>query len=525
MKQLCLVNCLMMAFLWNCANPVAPTGGPEDLQPPKLVQIDPENESTDFGTRQIEIRFDEYIKLVDQGSITLSPPADQELEFKVRGKRLMVTLPDSLSPQTTYSIDFGLSIQDLNRGNILKNFVYAFSTGPELDSLRFRGEVVDAFSGGNVADILVMMYLPGEADSAIFQARPRYLARTNDDGQFIFQYLKEGDYHLVALRDANLNLKRDVGEAIAFSGAFARVDSSAFQQKRLRLFEEFEPLRIAGATFDGSGKITVALSRPSSSSKVGFSSNLVCVTNTITQDTITGWSAIATDSGLVHLFEASELMDSTEVTARSEKEFEASILPGLQDLILATTAPCSRWPDSLKVASDSLGALGSRAVEGDSCSTRFLIAGDWHTGVEYEIQIPGGAFVSIYQDSIAEQTFEFTKRPGVEMGQAVITLDLTDSLSQYILQILRSGKSSSVVKSYNASAGSSHTFTQDLPLGNYKLRLIKDENGNGIWDPGSFEERVQPESVLNYSQRLEIKPGWLQEIELGAAKTKLTDEQ
>ena len=55
---------LLTAFLaQRCANAVAPTGGPKDTTPPVVVAAVPENQSTHFIGKKIEITFDEYITL------------------------------------------------------------------------------------------------------------------------------------------------------------------------------------------------------------------------------------------------------------------------------------------------------------------------------------------------------------------------------------------------------------------------------------------------------------------------------
>jgi hypothetical protein len=45
--------------------------------------------------------------------------------------------------------------------------------------------------------------------------------------------------------------------------------------------------------------------------------------------------------------------------------------------------------------------------------------------------------------------------------------------------------------------------------GEYDLRILYDDNKNGIWDPGSFfENRHQPEKVLPISRKINVKAKW-----------------
>ena len=43
-------------------------------------------------------------------------------EYKVRQKKLVIDFRDSLQKNTTYVINFGKAIADVNEGNVLKNF-------------------------------------------------------------------------------------------------------------------------------------------------------------------------------------------------------------------------------------------------------------------------------------------------------------------------------------------------------------------------------------------------------------------
>ena len=51
--------------------------------------------------------------------------------------------------------------------------------------------------------------------------------------------------------------------------------------------------------------------------------------------------------------------------------------------------------------------------------------------------------------------------------------------------------------------------------GDYELRILLDQNKNGIWDPGEFfGKHRQPEKVLTISRRLEVKANWDNEVDI-----------
>ena len=65
----------------------------------------------------------------------VSPPQVQQPIIKTSGKKISVTIEDSLKANTTYTIDFNDAIVDNNEGNPLGDFAFAFSTGEVIDTL------------------------------------------------------------------------------------------------------------------------------------------------------------------------------------------------------------------------------------------------------------------------------------------------------------------------------------------------------------------------------------------------------
>jgi hypothetical protein len=119
----------------------SPTGGPKDTIQPVIIKELPKNLSRNFNVKKIQIEFDEFIKLTNEFSeISISPSMDLAPTYKARKEKLEINFEEELLENTTYTINFGKAIQDVNEGNILKNYTYVFSTGNELDSLSISGD-------------------------------------------------------------------------------------------------------------------------------------------------------------------------------------------------------------------------------------------------------------------------------------------------------------------------------------------------------------------------------------------------
>ena len=141
---------LIVVSIIKCAKKSMPTGGFKDTLPPLMINASPKMNTVFFDKEKITITFDEFIILKDLNKqLIISPPLEpDQYNVKPQGtvsKKIQIQLLDSLVEGTTYTFNFGESIEDNNEGNPLPFFRYAFSTGPIIDSLEIRGEITDAF--------------------------------------------------------------------------------------------------------------------------------------------------------------------------------------------------------------------------------------------------------------------------------------------------------------------------------------------------------------------------------------------
>jgi hypothetical protein len=78
--------------------------------------------------------------------LIISPPLKYQPEItpSTASKTITLKIKDTLAPNTTYSFNFGESIQDNNEGNPLRQFQFLCSTGSYIDSLSIKGTIADA---------------------------------------------------------------------------------------------------------------------------------------------------------------------------------------------------------------------------------------------------------------------------------------------------------------------------------------------------------------------------------------------
>ena len=185
--QIICIGCLIQLAV-GCANIVPPAGGPRDTLAPYLIAAKPKDSTTNIQPKEILIGFNEYITSSDiQTNLIISPTIKNTPLVDVRLNALRIRINDSLLANTTYSLQFGNAIKDVNEGNIIKNFTYVFSTGDKIDTGRLVGYVKLAETG-LVDSTLIVVLQPAENDTAIFKNKPEYYTRVNGKGQFEFKF-------------------------------------------------------------------------------------------------------------------------------------------------------------------------------------------------------------------------------------------------------------------------------------------------------------------------------------------------
>lgn len=210
-----LVSSLLIAA--SCASIGNPSGGPRDEDPPIFVRANPAPGSVNVNRQRIDIDFNEIVNVKDAFTkVVVSPPSKQAPRVSSSGRRVSVQFQDSLLENTTYTIDFGNSIEDNNEANKLPSFAYTFSTGPELDTLQISGIVLDAQNLEPQQGMLVGVY-SNLSDTAFSTLPFERMAKTDDRGRFSILGLKPGEYRIFALNDLDNDYHRaNPEEAMAF---------------------------------------------------------------------------------------------------------------------------------------------------------------------------------------------------------------------------------------------------------------------------------------------------------------------
>ena len=100
-------------------------------------------------------------------------------------------------------------------------------------------------------------------------------------------------------------------------------------------------------------------------------------------------------------------------------------------------------------------------------------------------------------------TINFSTKKESDYGAILLRFTKLDPTLHPVIQFL---KSDEIVRSIPVT---SKVWSDKLfDPGEYELRILYDTNNNGIWDPGNYSKKIQPEKAITLDKKLTIKPNW-----------------
>lgn len=196
-KKIILFGALIL--LARCANQLPPGGGEVDKIPPRILEVYPPNETTNYDENYFELEFSEYIdKRSVQDAIFISPSIEGSLELNWSGKSVEVTFPEKLKENTTYVVTIGTDVVDYNNKNrMAQSYIFTFSTGNEIDKRVVTGNIYTEKPSG----VLIFAYKLISDTANILNSKPDFISQAGNDGSFKLMGLAEGKYRIFAVKD------------------------------------------------------------------------------------------------------------------------------------------------------------------------------------------------------------------------------------------------------------------------------------------------------------------------------------
>jgi len=525
--------------IFGCANRQLPQGGPRDRTPPKLLKATPANMTRNFNAKQIRLDFDEFFKLTNPSTeINMSPTPAKLPEYKIRDKSIIIDLKDTLEKNTTYVINFGKAIADVNEGNVLKNFTYVFSTGTHIDSLTLSGTVTNIVTQQKEKDATVML-LTLKQDTALFgKKRPTIYTTTDSSGNFTLNNLHSGDYRIYALLQKSptkiFNADKDL---IAFKKDTLHLTRD-MAGINLKLFkQEPEKFRLVDNKFDLDGKLFFTFNKKlkNPSLQIVYPAALdkdKIVDISKTRDTaILYMRNMDFDSIRVAILDNNIPIDSVSHRKGRKETFsrtlgfgynignDAKLKPG-SSIQIRTNFPIDSFDPTLISLKEDSTDITNFTLEKDSLTGKtFTLKYRWKQAANYILTIEAGAFVDIYGDKNKRAIKKFQLDKVENYSQLTLKVTIPDTGKSYIVQLLNDQKI--VIRSTVIRANTSIEY-RNFITGKYRVSVVYDDNENGKWDSGNVKRKEQPENIWVDDEVITLRPNWDQETPISIPKEPST---
>ena len=188
-----------------------------------------------------------------------------------------------------------------------------------------------------------------------------------------------------------------------------------------------------------------------------------------------------------------------------------TLKPGQQ--ILFTSPTPFREPDTTRIEfyllADSVRhRLNYSLIKDSSNSCRYFLKADLKEDKKYLFIADSASFGNIYKENADSAGYSFTVKKADSYSK--LTLTIKNCNTNCIIQLLNNQEK--LVSEAKAKGDGKIQFPL-LDAGDYRLRVIYDLNGDGKWTTGDFSKGRQPEPVSYYPREINLKTGWILDID------------
>lgn len=532
-RQYILLLFLAILLYSACASLQTPQGGPRDKEAPKILIEIPKNLTRSFKGNKISITFDEFFKLSNEYTeISISPSSEIPPTFITKQKTLQITFKDSLEKNTTYTINFGKAIQDINESNVLKNYSYVFSTGPTLDSLQIKGTVINSFDNKPVIDATVFIFR-FDRDSLFGKKKPSLFTNTDSSGNFSLKNLRKEKYTLYALKEKSPDrIFNSSDEEIAFLKDPINLNKDTIGVI-LKLFKEVpEKFRIVDRKIEPDGKISIFFNKPLKDPSLSFI-DAPEIKNPIIEftskgDTASAWlREIKFDSLKVAILDNKKPLD-TLTFRRSQKDlYPKNILfgnnlsagkigPG-KPLTLTFNSPIQNIDiANVVLLEDSVSKNNFTITKIKNSERNYQVNYPWKTRKRYTLKFKEEAIKDIYDTKNKELKLDFELDEIENYGNLSLNITKLDSTKNYILQLMTDKKI--LYKEFAIVQKNTTVTIANIPTNKFLVKVIEDLNKNNEFDTGNVKLKIQPEKSWFWDKEIVTRANWDREEKIEIPK-------
>jgi uncharacterized protein (DUF2141 family) len=502
----------------NCASVQTPSGGPSDKTPPQMKKSIPEPNTINFKGKEVILEFDEDVNADKlKSALVITPYKEDDFKVKAKKKTVKIIFQKEFKPNTTYTLNFREAIQDLTEKNSAKDLTLSFSTGSYIDSISFSGTVNDLMTNLPLENITVALYAPDDT-SSLKSGKPIYFSKTDKSGAFNFKNLKNNIYNLYAFQDKNSNLHYDENEKIGFKKDFDLKSSKTNIIIPITNIDT-KPPQISFIR-PGNEKTDIKFNEGIILNKINFIDTNRTILYTITEDakTISVFNNQNTFDSIPLTLNVS---DSSGNTAEIKKNIifekksstkdpftiksdpaDFKLDPGLNKIQLIFNKPIKVFNNNITIkANESLLQIADSNFSWNENKTRLSINKKIKSADSIVIETYKNTFISISGDSLNKQKLVFLIKKEEDYGilKGYIDTKQPDYILELVDQKFKILKSVKNIKAFKFNY---------LNPGTYYLRVIIDENKNGKWDNGNLQLNKEPEKIIYYKEKIQLRANW-----------------
>ena len=503
--------------VYSCAQVGVPSGGVEDKEAPRALQISPELGGIGYALKKgdmISVEFDEYVNVRQlSAQLLVSPPLTKSMEWVVKGKWVYFILQEDLDEDRTYIFQFGDAIVDVNEGNPASGFVHAFATGDQLDTLSLSGRVEDVFTDEKQKGKRVFVYDAGTPlDTIVVGALPLFVTTTDDAGEFTVDYMPKGEYRVIAVDDVDRNYIWTAGEALAINSEMVEVvgNDTLQESMQMQMTLNTDVKYFADTYKDPLGLLKMELSGEVDADKEIEAEGL----------------EVYSEGEILWVWAMPEELEKSTVIWKSADTLKLSE-ESVEELINLDVVGA---PEGKQVSGSTASLTFNRPVTEVHKEQFKLTRSD---SIDVEIKSVFISEVSPFQIEV-EASFgrghvvELTMFPGAVKGFGDVALLDTiskkwstfkqDELAELKVEMDAEGwlelisANGKVIEVVDLEPGMEPVLFKNLTPGSYALRWLGDPNGNGRWDDVSLERWELPEPARVMQDPIKVKADWSHEV-------------
>ena len=496
---------IYLLLLSSCASIQSLEGGLKDEIAPKIISSTPDSAQLFVINNKISIQLDEYVRLQNLNNLLLiSPSQKTPPTATVKGKTVNININDSLLPNTTYTIDINGSIIDNNEGNPL-NEKLIFSTGSYIDSLTHSGVIIEKQTNKPCNNCNIYLYTT-TTDSTILLTKPDYIARTNEAGHYLFTNLPPARFTLIAIQDENKNTLLDAKELVSMYLPIT-IDTVTQIKDTTYTFPYLPYERIKPSILKTSSPGLINLSfKNQIKEPILFKVNDIPINPIVNtqNDTFTLLYTPISDTSIISIYHLSDTINLNYIEKSIDREPRILIdkldatyikLSTNQRIIKLDTTKALVLQDTIKTIVDSIATVNNTiTIYGrfdNLKNTLIILDSSFVTTISNTISLPDSLHLQKRNESDPKLTLNIKA--------------LTDRLQ--IIEIIQKEQVKEIIKIKSDTL----ININHLPSGIYNIRVIVDNNANGIWDTGDPIRGTDPEPIYILAP-FELRNNWDKEL-------------